>query len=236
MLDLGHFHNRGVAVLQCLADVLGPQGVFIRIRRNRHDVAMSFSSHYYTPCMTSDNIHPQVSVCPHSQEKATAGPVYLDVADDIWNAFTPFQRFLLYADEVEERWHQLTSSKKNRSNSPEFYEITWSDSHELKQGLDALRKSLGCNDTDKQALNNTKPHVTHKARGRNCSDMIRQDLEYSRAMNYDKQQSQRLFRAQRVDSHECKDTHDQLVAAIRLYSGDDDMDLDSWILPKRNNG
>lgn len=90
--------------------------------------------------------------------------------------------------------------------------------------------------TDKQALNNTKPHVTHKARGGNCSDMIRQDLEYSRAMNYDKQQSQRLFRAQRVDSHECKDTHDQLVAAIRLYSGDDDMDLDSWILPKRNNG
>lgn len=144
LLDLGHFHNRGVAVLQCLADVLGPQGVFIRIRRNRHDVAMSFSSHYYTPCMTSDNIHPQVSVCPHSQEKATAGPVYLDVADDIWNAFTPFQRFLWYADEVEERWHQLTSSKKNRSNSPEFYEITWSDSHELKQGLDALRKSRGC--------------------------------------------------------------------------------------------
>jgi len=234
LVDIGHYHNRG-SVLKCLADLLGDSAVFLRIRRNRYDVAMSFSSHFYTPCLTSNQSHPMVSLCPHSVERGVAGPVYLNVTDVVWDAFTPFQRFLWYADEVEERWHVMQSA--SRTSSPQFHQVTWSTTKELKDGLFAVRASLGCTNDEQLEINKDTNHVPHKAGERNCSDMIRQDLEYRRLMKYgaDKQRYQRLFAAfgQHVDSSDCRDTHDELVAAIRQYSGEGEGDLDVWVLPEK---
>lgn len=231
-VDLGHYHNRG-AVLECLADLLQDKAVFVRIRRNRYDIAMSFSSLYYTPCLTYEieQDHPVLSTCPRSTERRQAGPVHLHVRDYIWDSFTPFQRFLWYADEMEEKWHVLTA--KNRGKSPRFHEITWSSSEELKQGLFELRQSFGCND-EQQEIDKHKIHITHKAGIRNCSDMIRQDLEYRRLMRYsrDKERYQRLFGEfpQHVDSSDCKDSGDELMRAIRQYSDGSEEVLYEWVL------
>ena len=162
--------------------------------------------------------------------------MYLQVEDDIWDSFTPFQRFLWYVDEVEEKWHVLTT--RNRSKSPRFHEITWSSSDELKQGLFALRQSFGCKDKQQDyEINKHKMHIVHKARGRNCSDMIRQDLEYRRLMKYslDTERYQRLFGEfpQHVDSSDCKDSYDDLVRAIRQYSDKSEENLDEWVLPDK---
>lgn len=236
LIDLGHYHNRGRAVLECLADWL-EETAFVRIRRNRYDIAMSYSSKYYTPCLSSTEIHPESSICPHSIERKTAGPVYLNVDDDVWDAYSPFQRFLWYADEVEERWHILTTKSLLRTKGSQFYQVTWSTSDDLKRGLYEIRKSLGCVDEEQSEINKDTVHIPHKKRGRNCSDLIRQDLEYRRLMKYDKEQSYRLFELfpQNVASSDCMETYGELVAAIRQYSGKQEVGLDAWILPSNGS-
>lgn len=238
LLDVGHYHNRGV-VLECLVDLLHVEAAFVRIRRNRYDIATSFSSHYYTPClneMSTNEPHPTASLCPHSEERKTAGPVYLNVDDSTWDSvFTPFQRFLWYADEIEEKWNDLITRCRGRTNHPQFYEVTWSTSSELQQGLYTIRARLGCNDTDVSEINKDTPHVAHTKGRQNCSDLIRQDLEYRRWIKFDFEHYNRLFRRypQNVASSDCKDTRDELVAAIQMYSDNQEVNLNAWILPDK---
>jgi hypothetical protein len=121
-IDMGHFHNRG-RILECLAKYFGESAAFVRIRRNRYDIARSFvGKDLKTPCIIDnkmykskqkkarpkggDDVHPGVAICPRSGENS--GPVNLKVTDDIWDSFVPFQRFLWYADEMEHRWHTIT--------------------------------------------------------------------------------------------------------------------------------
>ena len=124
-IDMGHFHNRG-RVLECLAKYFGESAAFVRVRRNRYDIARSFvgtTSKSRTPCIIDNKMyklekrknkkrkqthgaHPEMATCPRSGENS--GPVNLKVTDDIWDSFVPFQRFLWYADEMEHRWHTIT--------------------------------------------------------------------------------------------------------------------------------
>ncbi len=79
-LDLGHFHNR-FRTLECLADRLQDQVTFIKIRRNRYAIAMSFSKDFMTPCKSSKEskvlidvpegkqLSPALSICPRSDER-----------------------------------------------------------------------------------------------------------------------------------------------------------------------
>jgi hypothetical protein len=126
-------------------------------------------------------VSPTVGICPRSRENA--GPVDLPVSDAIWDAFTPFQRFLWYADEMEHRWYSLQNMFNNDSNSdhvivglrgvPSFYEATWNDADELKKSVSDIRNKLSC--TTEMELKNKHPHVEHRDRALNCSDQILQE-------------------------------------------------------------
>ena len=136
-IDLGHVHNRG-RVLECLADLLRDDVTFVKIRRNRYDIAHSFASQFNHSCIhpDSEKPHPFVALCPRSSEvESGAGPVNLPVVDEVWDSFTPLQRFLWYADEVEHRWHTLQQRPYSDESRPSFFEVTWSDPDELAIGI-----------------------------------------------------------------------------------------------------
>jgi hypothetical protein len=111
-VDMGHFNNLGY-VLECLADspmAAAGELAWVRIRRNRYDVARSFSAQFGSPChdqqYTKDGMHkrtPATSYCPHSQERHNT-PIYLPTPDEVWMGLTPYQKFLWLADEMEYRF------------------------------------------------------------------------------------------------------------------------------------
>lgn len=221
-IDLGHFHNRG-RVLECLAEILGERATFVRIRRNRYSVANSFLSHrvgFQTTCMvdTRGMKSPTVSLCPRSGERA--GPVNLPTSDQVWDEFTPFQRFLWYSDEVEHRWHTLKGMFEDRSGnsgSPHFHEMTWHDGDELTDGIQNLRNELGCTEAK---IRNRKKHADHseEAPSLDCAGMLRQDLEYRRIMGYDAKTSGMLFWQPPFGNlEECKEEPGELRIQLKEY-------------------
>ena len=218
-IDIGHWHNRG-RVIECLALSVGDQATFIHIRRNRYSVASSFTHLKETPCMIDNGgmKHPGVAVCPRSGERA--GPVNLPLDDSIWDSFTPFQRFLWYADEMEHRWYtlkQMFNNNGSSSNSPTFYEIEWRNGVELEEGAQYLRRKLGC--LEDTVIENKRKHVKHVTQSLNCSSMIEQDLQYQQMMNYTDEISKLLFRSSPFgDINECFESRDDLVTIIHKFS------------------
>jgi len=258
-VDMGHWHNRG-RVLECLADHFREQAAFVRIRRDRYSIANSFAKEVQTPCMHGGLPHSIVSVCPRLGEDA--GPVNLPVpSDQIWDAMTPFQKFLWYADEMEHRWYTLTTTydidstttttttttsiiatsseqESEERGRPAFHEMTWNNADELSQQINELRIGLGCNQASVQ---NKKQHVAHKTRALNCSDFIQQDLQYRRMMNYDNATLQILVSSrfpQHLDSGECMETRQELKEAIEKYAASEGLQCDenAWVLPIENHG
>ena len=177
-LDMGHAHNR-FRTLECIADRLGEQVTFVKVRRNRYAIANSFASRFITPCLTSPQskwpnrkitehkkLHPKLTICPRSDE--LIGVMNLPVPDEIWDRMTPFQRFLWYADEMEHRWHTLIS--RHNSSGTSYHEINWSHSKELEEKTVALGIKFGCKSI---TVKNRKQHVKHADKIWNCSDFIR---------------------------------------------------------------
>ncbi len=271
-IDLGHFHNRG-RTIECLAKYFGEQAGFVHIRRNRYSIARSFIGakrfKKKTPCtmdyhmygeetertfekngrnmtLNTTKIRPTVAICPRSGENA--GPVDLPVENDaIWDTFTPFQRFLWYADEVEHRWHtlqQISYDEEIRERNvqgrargrPSFFEVTWNNPEELSAGIQKLRNIFGCSPLSK--INHEHEHRTHSQNNLNCSEDIRQDLEYRRKMKYDTETLKILVSSrfpQHVDSPECENSPEDLEKAIELYSAGIAFHDSEWVLPSFDN-
>ena len=243
-LDMGHFHNR-FRTLECLADRLGEQLTFVKVRRNRYAIANSFASSFITPCMSSPQskwlnpnitedktLHPALTICPRSDE--LIGVMNLPVPDEIWDRMTPFQRFLWYADEMEHRWHTLTSTYNSSGTS--YHEINWSHSKELEEGIVALGSKFGC---ESVTIENKKQHVKHVDKMLNCSDFIRQDLEYRNMVNYDDETLKILVPptfSQHVNMDDCMDSRIELEEAIKVYSvgSNENSDINAWVLPEQN--
>jgi hypothetical protein len=209
-LDLGHFHNRG-RTLECLADELKDEVTFIRVRRNRYDIAKSFigqGNKFTSPCKSPV----VVGLCPKSGQHL--GAVNLQVADEIWNRMTPFQRFLWYADEMEHRWHTLIAV----FHEPTYHEITWSNSTDLERETVKVRRALGCSSTE---IKNKHQHIAHKIGTINCTDLIQQDYEYRDLMKYDEETIKILYPSQGWASsnhmrfEECLETKDELDGVVR---------------------
>ncbi len=150
----------------------------------------------------------------------------LQVSDDIWDTMTPFQKFLWYADEMEHRWHTLTSRYKNGTT---YYELTWSHPRELEEGIDNLRTIYGC---DPIEVTNNKVHTVHIAGTWNCTDLIRQDLEYRTMMRYDVETTDVLVSPkfpQHIGMSDCMESRAELEEAIKTYSVDWDFDMETWV-------
>jgi len=245
-VDMGHFHNRG-RILECLADQLKEQVMFVRIRRNRYAIAKSFANISITPCVTSlhndqltplshkKRVHPSIAVCPRSDEGT--GPVNLPVSDEVWDDMTPFQRFLWYADEMEHRWHSL---KSKYNNGQTYREITWTKPNELEGGISRIVTSdLGCTGVE---VHNKKQHLHHVDKSVNCSDLIHQDIEYRGMMGYNADTMEILVSSkfpQRVDMEDCMETRDELErvierenASTKKGSSESRYNMGTWVLPE----
>jgi hypothetical protein len=207
-MDLGHFHNRG-PVLECMAKLLD-KATFVLLRRNRHDIAISFSKQFSTPCLNAEPKmrHPAISYCPHSEERN--GPVGLAVEDEVWTQLSSFQKFLWMADEMEHRFYKLQQA----FSSPNYLEISWSSSKELSTGLADVRVSLGC--SREFEMTNKKSHVKHEAGRRNCTKQVLEDLAYRQLVNYTLEKQAVVFaHPQRVTVEECMETEEEVRTVIR---------------------
>jgi hypothetical protein len=209
-----------------------------RCRDKSNNATSTKSSLPQTPCLALNVIngnnvsHPSVSICPRSTEDR--GPVNLAISsDDIWDSLTPFQQFLWYADEMEHRWYTLQKNfYRSYKISPEFrrhvpggfgaptfIEVTWDNKDELHDGVNWVRKQLGC--TPARFVTNEHPHVKHDHGTLNCSSFIWQDLEYRKKMKYSSKAVDILFSSnlpQHVDSPECMETRTELETNIKEYS------------------
>ena len=133
---------------------------FVRIRRNRHDIARSFAMKFGTPCrkeyvfdetlqkMKKNGRSPNVSYCP-LEDNETPIALPLIVRNDrnntntekinMWKRqLTPYQKFLWMADEIEYRYYKLLNNYPNSR----YYEITWSNSSELQDGVDNVKQTF----------------------------------------------------------------------------------------------
>jgi len=238
-IDMGHFHNR-LGTIECLADYFREDAAFVRIRRNRYDIARSFSHDFQTPCTKKKKglKHPALAICPRSNENA--GSVNLPVSDKIWDALTPFQRFLWYADEMEYRWHTMKAMyqdgrHESRSDhaSPMFFEITWSSSEQLTKEIDKLRSTLGCCPVE---IKKTQQHVQHPNHTKICALDIQQDFEYRRLMNYNDTTLKIIVSSQfpqHVDSEKCVESPEEIKQLTRFHAAEQGMayDADAWVFP-----
>lgn len=191
-----------------------------------------------TPCMSriviegQEFAHPHVSICPRSTENS--GRVDLPVPNDtVWDSLTSFQQFLWYADEMEHRWHSLlmmfNSSNgaissalpqhdSGTSGKPAFIEVTWNNEEELRNGVNWVRKQLGCSPV--KALVKQHPHVNHKEGTLNCSRYLWEDFEYRKVMNFSAKMNDILFsdKPQHLGIEECSETKSDLEQMIREFS------------------
>lgn len=228
-VDMGHYHNRG-PVLECLASLLGNHLAFVQIRRNRHDIAASFSKLRGSPCQNAKgnvkgkNKPPFVSYCPVEDDGT---PVALPVRRHTWNQFTTFQKYLWEADELEYRFHKL---KMEFPNGPRYLEVTWSSGDELTAGVQDIQKQLGCQELP-SSIPHAKAHVNHTAGTVNCSKRILQDLAYRKLVGYYNQEQRAVLfehHPQHVDSVDCMDTREEMIRAIQSSPEES---LDNWVLP-----
>jgi len=235
-IDLGHFHNKG-RVIECLAEQLGNEAAFVRIRRNRYSIANSFvnsGNGMETPCVTDHNnmSRPGCGLCPRSKENLESVNLPTE-SDEVWDSFTPFQRFLWYADEMEHRWYTLLRQFENEEDRrPEFYEMTWSHADQFTEGITNLQRSMGC------APAETVNHNSHNKNkeSKQCAELIREDLKYRKRMGYDPETLQILVNEQipqYVDDKECIETAEEMKNVIREYSQSLGFEYNEneWVLP-----
>jgi len=218
--DLGHFYN-DPSYLECLAAFLGPKIGFVRIRRNRHDIAHSFmhtniNYPFLTTCNRKQALEkeaiknrlraPSCSYCPF--ERQSFPPVALDVPNWSWRLLDPFQRFLWMIDDIEMRWYFM---KKTFVES-NFYEITWSQTKELEDGLRAVDKAFGCNTTWEEAKNK-KQHTQHMEGDlRDCTNELVLDIDYRNLVGYSPDVQKILYEdfKQNVGGDKCQESREQL--------------------------
>lgn len=222
-IDLGHYHNRGF-VLECLAEILGTRVAFVRIRRNRHDIARSFvlGSKMKSPCIPKfwdrrrrKRGGPWVSYC------SMDGPVALPVANGTWFQLDEFQKFLWMVDEMEIRFHNL----QKRYPSCRYHEITWSRGSELMDGFQRTLGEMGCSvDTIGQTkLAHFKSHVKHDGKLRNCSNSIIRDVQYRHLMQYKDEIQKILYHKhpQYIHLDQCNESKEEILELFRTFEGED---------------
>lgn len=208
---------------------LGPDADFVRVRRNRYDIARSFSKEFETPCIRKDAIEieiknkavtqrpgsgklwPALSYCPldrilgsGGKEMPDVAPVALQSKEWRWRLLNSFQKFLWMADDLEVRW-EFFQNKFPHSN---FVELSWSSSKQLADGLKALDKCFACNmnwDEEQEKNKKSKNHISHAAHQRLCSEEIIADLDYRRVVDFDSKLRKKLFedQAQVIHLKEC---------------------------------
>eukprot|EP00035_Acanthoeca_spectabilis_P034539 m.29584 g.29584 ORF g.29584 m.29584 type:complete len:397 (-) comp6717_c0_seq1:2761-3951(-) len=108
---LGAGHQIILGMVPALVRVLGDKAKFIRLRRNKKDVAYSYYQKGGDPC-TGKCIY---CICPLD------AAARIPVRGEIWEKLSVYQRYLWFVDELEAQWQ---ATKKTFPNI-NFVEIDW---------------------------------------------------------------------------------------------------------------
>lgn len=166
-------HQTLLGILPALVDRLKGRIRFIRLRRNRFDVAYSFHTKADGPCM-----HHCV-YCPCPLDAATRCPV----PGHLWGSLNAYQQYLWAVDEVECMWQALIRS---RPDVPTLV-LEWSKtiSKEMMQraaafaGYPDLRPLV----PDEQATNASNTHVnTERKNEKNMDELLAWDAQYRKTL------------------------------------------------------
>jgi hypothetical protein len=202
------------------------KATFVLLRRNSHDIAISFFKAHSTPSLNAEPKmkHPMISCCPHSEEGN--GPVSLAVEDEVWTQLSSFQKFLWMADEMEHRFYKLQQAF---SSSPNCLEISWSSSKESSTGLANVRASLGC--SRQFEMQNKKNLVKHKAGRRSCTKQVLEDLAHRQLVNCTLEEQAAVHtHPQRITVEKCMETEDEVPTVIRSAL----QNMTHWVVVQTN--
>ena len=96
-------HQIVLGIIPALADVLGARGRFVRMRRNRLDVAYSYAQKLDGPCALGC----KYCICP--MDPLARCPV----SAAVWEQLSVYQQFLWFVDELECQWHAVLKDRPN---------------------------------------------------------------------------------------------------------------------------
>jgi len=165
---------------------------FVRLRRRRVDVAMSFAANWTRadPVETGNQIR---NICTHPAMKtATLRLASVDdgiIPDDLWESWTIFQQYLWFADEIEARWMIF----RNRHPNVPVFDLGYVDGSLPDKALDDLAVDfLGYPEPITPYLTEIerKSHRVEKTKGESSvaapphdlteEEQIRQAIEYAK--------------------------------------------------------
>jgi hypothetical protein len=130
----------------------------------------------------------------------------------------------------------------DHNNAPQLYSVTWTTGEEYEAGLLRIRSQLGCQDANTRSqekkVTNHNPHVSHDIR-RNCTDEVRQDLEYREKLNLKEEQLRVLYGTypQRLNDGQCEEENSttKILDLEKLIRESKVSNLDEWVLPRRTS-
>ena len=164
-------HQIVLGIIPALADVLGKQARFVRMRRNRLDVAYSYAQKLDGPCA----IGCKYCICP--MDPLARCPV----SAAIWERLSVYQQFLWFVDELECQWQAVRRERPGLIVD----ELNW----DRKIGPDHLLQvaSFAGMDTQlKPGLESAKKanqHLSNKTRSaKNYTWMGEQSHEYQQLL------------------------------------------------------
>jgi hypothetical protein len=107
----GSGHQVGLGMVPALIDVLGDRAKFVRLRRNKLDVAYSYAQKDGGPC-THRCIF---CLCP--LDAAARMPI----PGEVWEQLSVFQQYLWFVDELEGQWQAVLRGRPNIN----YMEMDW---------------------------------------------------------------------------------------------------------------
>jgi hypothetical protein len=182
VFDLGHhtlyFYK---ALVKYLIEETNFSFVFVRIRRDRHETAMSLM--YGTPGVPWTDMCSQLMfrLCPQDR----TDEVINKVSTDVWGNFTNFQRALWMVDEIEARWRQLKAAYPKMEHLEVLWGKCWPESFSIaatKIGkLIGVHKPITVEYAEEQHRGS---HVGNASSNISHYDYALQDIEYRSIMGF----------------------------------------------------
>lgn len=176
-------HQNMLGELSGLAQMLGKQVRFVRMRRNRLDVAYSYSQKGEGPCS------PACIYCLCPLDPIARCPV----DGETWGMLTLFQQYLWFVDELECQWQALVYNEPGITR----VDLNWDKSISGEQLLmvakfSGMDKAVLRNETKKETERDNDHVKSSKRSTKNYAAMEAEALQY-----------QELLRLKHCDTYSC---------------------------------
>lgn len=169
----GAGHQIITGMVPALVKALGDNGRFIRLRRNKKDVAFSYSQKRGGPC-TAQCIY---CICPLDASAR------IPVRGEVWEKMSKYQRYLWFVDELEAQWQATVKTFPGIK----YIEVDW-DTKLTSSMFQKMAAFSGYPDYTPLIADKKVTKVNHhvrKDRKRNETWMAEQIEEYRKIMEFD---------------------------------------------------